>query len=96
MDGNRRKRTKALLLGLGLDNNDGHVRYTRGPNFRLLGGSQETHDEMTDKALRFNEELKKRDKQLEDISRSEFHEIAESIGLKRAPADDRAPTDDDN
>ena len=46
------------MLGVGLDS-DGHKRVTTGPNFALVGGSKETHDEMTDKALRFNEELKK-------------------------------------
>jgi len=77
----RRRDKKALLLGLGLDNKDGHVRYTKGPNFHLFGGSHETHEEMQDKAVRFNEELKKRDKQLEDVCSEEFFEIAESIGL---------------
>ena len=78
-----RDEVKALLLGLGLDNKDGHVRYTKGPNFRLFGGSQETHEEMQDKAVRFNEELEKRDKRLEEIDRKEFRDIAETIGLKR-------------
>lgn len=81
MHGRRDK--KALLLGLGLDNDDGHVRYTKGPNFHLLGGSEDTHDEMQDKAVHFNEELKKRDKRLEDIDVEEFREIAESVGMKK-------------
>jgi hypothetical protein len=84
MDGPRqRHEKKAWLLGLGLDNDDGHVRYTRGPNFHLLGGSEGTHEEMQDKAVRFNEELKKRDRRLEDVGREEFREIAEEIGLRR-------------
>ena len=81
MDGRCRK--KAWLLGLGLDNQDGHVRYTKGPNFHLFGGSEETHEDMQDKAVRFNEELKKREKRLEEICRDEFHDIAESIGMGR-------------
>ncbi len=76
-----------MLLGLGLDNEDGHVRYTKGENFRLFGGSQETHEEMQDKAIRFNEELKKRDKRLEDINREELGEIADSIGLRKPDED---------
>jgi len=83
-----RHRARALLVGLGLDNTDGHVRYTKGPNFRLFGGSKETHEEMQDKAMRFNEELEKRDKRLEDINREEFHEIAETIGIKKLPDDE--------
>jgi len=77
------EREKSWLLGLGLDNEDGHVRYTRGPNFHPLGGSEGTHEEMQDKAVQFNEELRKREKQLEDINREEFRDIAESIGLKK-------------
>lgn len=82
-----RRDVRALLVGLGLDNADGHVRYTKGPNFRLFGGSQETHEEMQDKAIRFNEELRKREKRLEDIDRKEFHDIAETIGIKKLPDD---------
>ena len=78
-----RRDIKALLLGLGLDGKDGHVRYTKGPNFHLFGGSQETHEEMQEKAVRFNEELDKREKRLEDIDRKEFSEIAETIGMKK-------------
>ena len=74
---------KAQLLGLGLDNDDGHVRYTKGPNFHLLGGSADTHEEMQDKVIHFNEELKKRDKRLEDIGVEEFREIADSVGMKK-------------
>ncbi len=30
----------AMLLGVGLDNRDGHQRITRGDNFCLVGGSE--------------------------------------------------------
>ena len=76
---------KALLLGLGLDCADGHIRVTKGPNFRLYGGAEETHSLMQEKALKFNEHLKRRGKTLDDISRQEFHEIAEKIGIKPPP-----------
>jgi hypothetical protein len=72
---------KALLLGLGLDNKDGHVRITKGENFALFGGSRETHEEMQEKAVKFNEELKARGKRLEDIGREEFYEIAEKTKM---------------
>lgn len=81
----KRREKKAWLLGLGLDNDDGHVRYTKGPNFHLFGGSQNTHEEMQDKAVHFNEELKKRAKKLEDICPEEFHDIAKTVGLKKGP-----------
>jgi hypothetical protein len=73
---------KSLLVGLGLDNEDGHVRYTKGPNFRLFGGSEETHEEMQEKAVKFNEELKRREKRLEDVGKEEFREIADSVGIR--------------
>jgi hypothetical protein len=76
------KQGKALLLGVGLDN-DGHKRMTTGPNFALVGGSKETHEVMTEKAIKINEKLKARGKALEEVSRDEFDDIASSVGLTR-------------
>jgi hypothetical protein len=72
---------KSLILGVGLDNADGHVRITRGENFRLFGGSEETHGAMQEKAVKFNEKLKDRGKRLEEVSKEEFRDIAHEIGL---------------
>ncbi|MCX7805403.1 MAG: hypothetical protein N3A38_09470 [Planctomycetota bacterium] len=72
---------RAWLIGLGLDNDDGHVRVTRGENFGLFGGSKETHERMQEKAIKFNEELKARGKRLEEIGREEFCEIADKVKL---------------
>jgi len=79
---NRRGGRKAILVGLGLDS-DGHKRVTTGDNFLLAGGTQETHEHMTEKAIRINEKLRDRGKQLEQVSREEFDDIAHSVGLKR-------------
>jgi hypothetical protein len=73
---------RPILLGIGLDS-DGHKRVTTGPNFAMIGGTQETHEEMTEKAIKINERLSAKGKQLEDVSREEFDDIAESVGLKR-------------
>ena len=73
------KKTKALLLGLGLDNQDGHLRLTSGDNFKLVGGSKDTHEMMQEKAIKFNEELSKRGKQLEEITPNEFLDIAHKL-----------------
>ena len=79
----KRKRKKAaIIVGLGLDS-DGHTRVTTGPNFALLGGSQDTHEAMTEKALKINEKLAAKGKRLEEIGREEFDEIAQSVGLQR-------------
>jgi len=75
---------KALLLGLGLDGKDGHVRITKGENFRLFGGSEDTHAYMQEKVIKFNEELSRKKKSLEQINREEFVEIAEKVGLKKS------------
>lgn len=82
--GSRKRR--AMLLGVGLDS-DGHKRITTGPNFALIGGSEETHQEMTEKAIKINEHLNARGKALEDVSSEEFEEIAHKVGLKRYPRD---------
>ncbi len=71
------------MLGVGLDS-DGHKRLTTGPNFALVGGSQETHDQMTEKAVKINEKLKARGKQLETVTPEEFDDIAQEVGLKKA------------
>ncbi len=76
------KKGKALLVGVGLDQ-DGHKRVTTGPNFALVGGSKETHEAMTEKAIKINEKLKARGKALEEVSRAEFDDIAASVGLTR-------------
>ena len=80
--GKNKRRAKAMMLGLGLDS-DGHKRVTTGPNFALVGGSKETHEGMTEKAVKINEKLKSRGKQLEEVSHEEFDDIAHSVGLQR-------------
>ena len=77
----QKKKRKAVLLGVGLDT-DGHRRLTTGPNFALVGGTEETHEVMTEKAVKINEKLKARGKQLEEVSRDEFDDIAHEVGLK--------------
>lgn len=72
-----------MLLGVGLDS-DGHKRITTGSNFALVGGSEGTHEQMVEKAVKINEHLKRRGKTLDEVSREEFDDIAGSIGLKRA------------
>ena len=82
---------RKVLLGLGLDSKDGHVRITKGENFRLFGGSQETHEIMQEKAVKFNEQLERRHKTLDDLNDKEFYDIAKTIGLKIA--DDKLKED---
>lgn len=76
------RKGKALLLGVGLDS-DGHKRITTGPSFALVGGTQETHEVMTEKAIKINEKLSARGKTMDSVSREEFDDIAASVGLQR-------------
>jgi len=77
-----KKKKGAVILGLGLDS-DGHKRLTTGPNFALLGGTHDTHEAMTEKAIKINEKLAAKGKKLEDLSREEFDELAHAVGLQR-------------
>jgi hypothetical protein len=63
------------LLGIGLDNHDGHRRITRSESFLLVGGSAETHERMQETAVRFEEGLERRGKTLAEA------EVAEVIDL---------------
>ncbi len=80
--GSKHKR-KAIILGVGLDS-DGHKRVTTGPNFALVGGTKDTHEQMTEKALKINEKLKAKGKDLHEVTHDEFDDIAHEVGLKRA------------
>jgi len=81
-----RKGRRAVMLGIGLDS-DGHKRVTTGRNFALIGGTEETHAAMTEKAIKINEKLADRGKRLEDVNADEFAEIAQAVGLRRPEAD---------
>ncbi len=73
-----------ILLGLGFDAKDGHVRITKGENFRLFGGSEETHEMLQEKAIKFNEQLDKIGKGLDQISKDEFFDIIHKITSKKS------------
>jgi hypothetical protein len=67
----RRKRKPKIggILGVGLDNEDGHKRITQGEKFVLVGGSQDTHERMTETMM------KTFDKHLETVDPRELGEI---------------------
>ena len=72
----RRKPAKsAHLLGLGLDNQDGHKRLTSAEQFTIVGGSEETHGRMTETVIKTFETLKRRGKQLTTVEPRELAEI---------------------
>lgn len=72
------------MLGVGLDS-DGHKRVTTGSNFALVGGTQETHEVMTEKVIKINEKLSAKGKNLDTVSREEFDDVAQEVGLRKQP-----------
>ena len=71
----RRKTKSAHLLGIGLDNTDGHKRLTAAEQFTIVGGSDETHGRMTETVIKTFEVLKTRGKQLKAVEPQELAEI---------------------
>ncbi len=68
------RKSKSHLLGLGLDG-DGEKRITQAENFSIVGGSEETHDFMTETAIKTFEDLKRKGKSLDDTSAQELSDI---------------------
>ena len=71
----RKKPVERHLLGVGLDNEDGHKRITKADHFSLVGGSEETHDRMTETAIKTIEDLKGRGKTLNEAKSEELIEL---------------------
>jgi hypothetical protein len=75
-----RKRQKkagdAHLLGVGLDNRDGHTRITRGRDFTVLSGSAESHEKMTEFCIKVHEQLDRKGRRLASLTPSEFRDLA--------------------
>lgn len=70
---------KAGILGIGLDDNGGHTYITRGDDFLLVGGGEDTHKIMKAKVDRFHQELALRGRTLLDLTESELDEIARQL-----------------
>ena len=70
-----KNKKNASLLGIGLDNQDGHKRLTTGEQFAIVGGSEETHGRMTETVVKTFEELKHRRKHLTEVEPKELAEI---------------------
>lgn len=71
----RRRRPKAHLLGVGLDNDDGHKRLTSAEEFTIVGGSADTHERMTETVVKTFEVLRTKGKKLHSIEPQELAEI---------------------
>lgn len=67
--------SQAHLLGIGLDNSDGHKRITQAEKFSVVGGSEETHERMTETLIKTMEDLGARGKHLEEAEPKEVAEL---------------------
>jgi len=65
-------------MGIGMDNKDGHKRVTAAEDFSVIGGSEETHEKMTETLIKTFEYLARKDKTLDEISREELSDLLSS------------------
>ena len=63
------------ILGIGLDNQDGHTRLTQAEQFTVAGGSEETHERLTETFIKTCENLERRGKTINDADVSEIAEL---------------------
>ena len=73
------ERRVAGLLGLAFDAEDGHKRITRGDNFLLFGGSEETHGMLRETVIKVNEKLDERGMDLADVSVDQLRELIDEV-----------------
>jgi hypothetical protein len=76
------------FLGVGLDNEDGHDRLTQSEHFLLVGGSDETHDQMQDLAICFEDLLDQRGKDLRETTVEEAIELLRRARERTTPKRD--------
>ncbi len=84
------------MLGIGLDGTDGHTRLTRGKNFQLVGGSEQTHAVMQETAIKINEHVDRSGKRLEDVSREKLSDICNEVRESIGPKDEDRPKRDED
>ena len=73
------ERRIAGLLGLAFDANDGQKRITRGKNFLLAGGSEETHGVMRQTIVEVTKRLDERGVELADVSVQELRDLLDEV-----------------
>ena len=68
------KKNRAHLFGIGLDS-DGEKRITQAEKFSIVGGTEETHEKMTETVMKTFEDLKRKGKELEETNPEELGEL---------------------
>ena len=74
MNSRETSHTRALL-GIGFDHQDGHKRVTQAEQFAVVGGSEETHERMTETLLKTMEDLRRGGKSLQSIEGDELADL---------------------
>lgn len=74
--GRPRRRLRAVLVGVGLDDHEAPHRVINGPQCLVLGGSPEAHADMLETMLRLETELERRGRTLGEVPPHELAEIA--------------------
>ena len=63
------------LVGIALDNTDGHKRLTRSESFSVVGGSQETHERMAHMLIKTMEDIRRTGKDLSSLEPEEINTL---------------------
>jgi hypothetical protein len=58
-----------------LDATDQHKRITRGEGFSLVGGSEETHERMTETVIKTSEDLSRKGRTIADARPEELADL---------------------
>ncbi len=72
----RPRRLRAAIIAVGLDGGDNQHRLTHGDQCLIFGGSEETHAELQQTALRMERELDRSGRLLGDLDPAELAELA--------------------
>ena len=70
-----------FLIGVGLDSHDGHIRITSGQDFRLFGGSEETHSDMQEKIIRLTEAAEKKGMDIKTMPEEALLDLTGQFGI---------------
>jgi hypothetical protein len=63
------------IIGVGLDNEDGHKRLTKAESFTVVGGSEETHERATETLIKTVEDLSARGKTIDEVDPRQLSDI---------------------
>jgi len=70
---------KSFLLGIGLDEEDGHYRVTRSEDFQILGGSERTHRRMQEKIIDLEDELARDGRTIASLQPDEYEDVSQRL-----------------